>query len=114
MAHAKKYGGVPEDYVAIDRFLDQTKQHVPNWRHRMVLHNSFGVDLCIQMFGEAITNADGKKIAVQRIAEDHIEQDLRFVPSLQDCVKYIVPPTDPDEAKWVLGASAKKLSEEFK
>lgn len=38
--HARKYGGVPEDYADIDDFIDSSKACVPDIRHRALLHNS--------------------------------------------------------------------------
>ena len=40
--HAKKYGGVPEDYIDIDNFIDSSKATMPDVRHRAILHSAFG------------------------------------------------------------------------
>lgn len=37
----KKFGGLPEDYIEIHNWFDQTKTHIPDSRHRLVLHNSY-------------------------------------------------------------------------
>lgn len=83
----KKFGGKPEDYQKIHDWFDQTKAHVPDMRHRSILHNSFGIYLAEQMFGINIENSDGKKISVRDIGEQHVLDDLGFIPTLQDYLK---------------------------
>ncbi len=80
----KKWGGQPEDYQKIHDFLDQTKAHFPDMRHRAILHNSFGIYLCEQMFGINIKNSDGREVSVRDIAEQHVIDDMGRIPTLQD------------------------------
>ena len=84
---AKKYGGVPEDYQAIHDFIDSTKAHVADMRHRAILHNSFGIYLAEKIFGTVITNSDNKKISVRDVAEDHVLEDLGTIPTLEKCLE---------------------------
>lgn len=84
VSHAQKFGGKPEDYQAINNFLDSSKIAYCHWQHRALLHNSFGCFLAEQMFGLVITNSDGKQVPVRTIAEAHIAEDLGHVPSVQD------------------------------
>lgn len=95
---AKKWGGRPEDYLAIHQWLDATKAHLPDNRHRMVLHNGFGIALAEQVFGAAIDNANGKRVFVRDIAEQHVLEDLGCIPSLAECLKEL--PLRP----WMAGA----------
>lgn len=81
----RAFGGRMEDYLPIHNFFDQTKAHMPDLRHRAVLHNAFGIYLCEQVFGPTITNSDGKMIATRTIAERHVLQDLKFIPTFHDC-----------------------------
>lgn len=81
--HAKKYGGVPEDYSDIDDFIDSTKQAVPDVRHRAILHSAFGCFLVERVFGRTRVNSAGKEYSTRDIAEDHIMQDLGFIPTLE-------------------------------
>ena len=48
---AKKWGGTADDYLAVHRWFDATNAHLPDNRHRMVLHNGFGIALAEQVFG---------------------------------------------------------------
>ena len=40
---AQKWGGTPDDYVPIHKFLDQSKLYLADWHHRALLHSTFGV-----------------------------------------------------------------------
>lgn len=74
---ASRHGGVAEDYLPIHRFLDQTKLYIGDWRHRALLHNTFGVALCEQVFGDFYTRpSDGQKVCTRTIATQHILEDL--------------------------------------
>jgi len=94
---ANKFGGSPEDYIEIHNWFDSTKAHVADARHRIILHNAFGIFLCEQTFGEIvrkhdgsyvrmpyITNSIGKQISVRDIAEQHVLDDMGCIPSLSD------------------------------
>lgn len=80
----KKFGGKEEDYQKIHDWFDQTKAHVADMRHRAILHNSFGIFLCEQVFGTYIVNSDGNKVQVRDIAEQHVLDDLGTIPTIQD------------------------------
>jgi len=79
----KAHGGVVEDYLPIHDFIDSSKQCMPDMRHRAVLHSAFGCYLAERVFGTYITNADGKRVSVRDIAEEHIIQDLGFIPTVE-------------------------------
>lgn len=81
--HAKKYGGVPDDYADIDDFIDSSKQAVADVRHRAILHSAFGCFIVEQVFGRTRVNSDGKTYSPRDIAEDHIQQDLSFIPTME-------------------------------
>lgn len=83
---ARKHGGVAEDYIDIHEWFDQTKAHVANMRHRAILHHSFGIYLCAQVFGRTRVNSDGKTYDVRDIGEDHVIEDLGRIPSLHECL----------------------------
>ena len=84
---SKKFGGSPEDYQEIHDFMDHTKQNVPDVRHRMLLHNSWGIYLAEKVFGTYITNSSGTKVSVRDIAEQHVLDDLGFIPTLEKCLE---------------------------
>lgn len=86
--HAKnsvnKYGGTIEDYLPIHNFLDSSKAHVADMRHRAILHSSFGCYIAEQIFGVSISNKDGAVLSVRDVCEDHILEDMGTIPSVQD------------------------------
>lgn len=84
---ARKYGGKPEDYLPIHDFLDSSKAAMPDMRHRAILHNSFGIFLAEKVFGTYIVNSDGKEVNVRDVAEDHVLDDIGFIPTIQDWLK---------------------------
>ena len=87
-ASVRKWGGEPEDYVEIHEWLDNSKKSFGDVRHRALLHNTFGVWLAQDVFGRTIqvTTKTGKTkhVAVREIAEQHIIEDLGFIPSPGD------------------------------
>jgi hypothetical protein len=85
--HAKKYGGTPDDYADIDDFIDSSKIAFPDIRHRAILHSSFGCFLVEQMFGRTRINSSGITYSPRDIAEDHIIQDLGFIPTPEAYLK---------------------------
>lgn len=82
---ARRFGGSYEAYLPVHNFFDQTKAHVADARHRMVLHNSFGIFLCEQLFGLTVTNSEGREIPTRLIAEQHVLEDFGHIPSLDRC-----------------------------
>lgn len=84
---AKKWGGKPEDYLQIHQFFDSTKAHVSDNRHRLILHNSFGIAVAEQVFGLAINNTDGRRVFVREIGQQHVLEDLGTIPTLGECLQ---------------------------
>ena len=83
----KTHGGKLEDYMAIHEFIDHSKSSVADVRHRAMLHSAWGIYVVGQVFGELMTNSDGKIVSVRDIAEEHVLQDLGFIPTMQDWLK---------------------------
>lgn len=83
-ASANEYGGIPDDYQAIHDFIDSSKAHFPDMRHRAILHSSFGIYLAERLFGVCIVNSDGRKVSVRDVAEKHVLQDMGRIPTVQD------------------------------
>jgi len=89
--HAKKYGGSPEDYADIDDFIDSPKSAFPDFRHRAILHNSFGCFLVERVFGRTRENSSGITYSPRDVAEDHIIQDLGFIPTVERYLDNMTP-----------------------
>nr|WP_133989526.1 hypothetical protein [Dinghuibacter silviterrae] len=86
----KKFLGTPEDYLPIHKFLDSSKLFYFDIRHRILLHHTYGIDLCIEKFGEFVCNSDGRRVLVRDIAAEHCKEDLLgVVPTLNNWFKYV-------------------------
>lgn len=85
------FGGKPEDYIEIHSWFDETKRNYADFRHRALRHHSRGIYWCEEQFGVTITNSDGKEIPVRIIGEQHVKDDLGFIPTVEDWLKAIKP-----------------------
>jgi hypothetical protein len=84
----RKFGGQPSDYLHIHKFIDSSKLFYYNSKHRMLLHNLYGVELCAELFSDFIINSDKMAILVRDIAVEHCKEDLDgYMPVLQDWFK---------------------------
>jgi RNA-binding protein YlmH len=101
---AKKHGGKWQDYIKIHQWFDQTKAHIADMRHRAILHNAFGIQLCSQVFGEVMVNSSGKEISVRDIGEDHVLEDLGTIPSINKVIESI----DFTNLSWLGGVGKRK------
>lgn len=85
VSSARRFGGVPDDYLAIHQWFDQTKAHLPDVRHRALLHSSFGIFLCEQVHGVTLTTSAGRAVPVRLIGEQHVQEDMGGrIPTVQD------------------------------
>lgn len=84
LVSVKKWGGSPEEYLAIHDFIDSSKASFPDMRHRAILHSSFGIYITERVFGHNITLTSGKLVSVRDIAEQHVIDDMGRIPTVQD------------------------------
>src|SRR3954453_7407524 len=89
LSSVKRWGGSVEDYLAIHDWFDESKQHLADVRHRALRHHSEGIFLCEKIFGKTITNADGKVIPVRWIGEQHVKEDLNWIPTVKDWLQHL-------------------------
>jgi hypothetical protein len=81
---ARKYGGVSADYLPIHNWFDESKSHMGDVRHRALRHHSEGIFLCEKLFGVSLTNSDGREVPVRFIGEQHVVEDLGYIPSVSE------------------------------
>ncbi|QNO12542.1 hypothetical protein SEA_MULCHMANSION_128 [Streptomyces phage MulchMansion] len=89
---ARKWGGEPEDYIAIHEWIDASKAHFGDARHRALRHHTEGCWEAERVFGLTITVKKKRtgvevRVPVREIAEQHIFEDLGYIPSLSDWLK---------------------------
>lgn len=86
---AKKFNGHATDYMAIHKFMDASKLYHYHMKHRLLVHNTYGIELCTRKFGETLVNADQQTVMVRDVAAEHCREDLMgFVPTLNDWFAY--------------------------
>ena len=86
----KKFGGRVEDYLDIHNWFDATKAHYGDFRHRALRHHTFGIFQCEEKFGVTIVTSDGKTVPVRLVAEQHVNDDCGFIPTVDDWLQNII------------------------
>lgn len=114
MVHAKNsvrnFGGRVEDYIAIHDWFDETKAWCSDMRHRAMRHHSQGIFECEKVFGHSITNSEGKEVMVRYIGEQHVIEDMGFIPTAMDWLSCM------SQDKWMMFRDQqmkRKLEEPF-
>lgn len=102
VSSARRYGGVPEDYLEVHNWLDGSKEHLADFRHRALRHHSEGIFMAERLFGVTIINSDGRIVPVRFIAEQHVKEDLGRIPTVADWLLNIKP------ERWMLGGVGSK------
>ena len=87
LSSSKRFGGQVDDYLALHSWFDATKAHIADARHRCLRHQSLGIFIAEQKFGVTIENSSHNQIPVRALAEQHVQEDFSFIPSVQQCLK---------------------------
>lgn len=93
LSSVRKWGGTSDDYLALHQWFDESKSIFADPRHRALRHHAEGIFMLETLFGATITNSDGKVVPVRLIGEQHVTEDLGFVPSFADWGRLIQPQT---------------------
>jgi hypothetical protein len=90
----RKWGGTYDHYREIHTFLDLTKLYLSDWRHRLLFHNTLGVNLVENLFKdvEIVSSHKTKLISSRTIAEHHVLEDLGVIPNTEWCLRKINTP----------------------
>jgi hypothetical protein len=92
LSSVKRFGGAAEDYLGLHRFFDATKAHIADARHRLLRHHSLGIFLAEMTFGVTLTNSSGNAVPTRTVAEQHVQEDFSFIPSVQQCFAKVMLP----------------------
>jgi hypothetical protein len=84
VSSARKYGGTPEEYLHLHEWFDKSKEMFADSRHRALRHHAEGIFMLAYIFGPTLTLSTGKTIPTRWIGEQHVKEDLGFIPSIQD------------------------------
>lgn len=91
LSSIRKWGGTVDDYLAIHSWFDASKQITADFRHRALRHHAEGIFMAETLFGPTITLSSGGAIPTRWVGEQHVIEDLGFIPSFADWVKCIRP-----------------------
>ena len=86
---ARRFGGEPEAYLPLHNWFDESKKMYCSWRHRALRHHAEGIFMLEAIFGVTITNSEGKKVPTRLIGEQHVKEDLGWIPTMQDWFKHL-------------------------
>src|SRR5258705_425490 len=64
---ARRYGGVPDDYLAIHNWFDESKKFYAHWRHRALRHHAEGIFMAERIFGVCIKTSEGRNVPVRSV-----------------------------------------------
>lgn len=95
LSSVARYGGTVEEYIEIHEWFDYSKRSWADPRHRALRHHSEGIFDCQDKFGHAIKTSAGT-VPVRYIGEDHVREDLGFIPTMKDWFEKI------EMQKWML------------
>lgn len=87
----KKYGGCWTDYIEVHSFLDSSKATCAHFKHRFLLHHAEGIELGVRVFGEAISNSEGREVATRKILTEHLIEDVGKMVTVEDWMQSLLP-----------------------
>lgn len=91
LSSVKKWGGTVEEYLPLHHWFDESKVIVADFRHRSLRHHAEGIFMLERLFGTTLTLSTGRAVPVRFIGEQHVREDLGFIPSFADWARCIRP-----------------------
>lgn len=113
VSSARKFGGIPEDYLEIHSLMDSSKGAMPDNRHRTLTHNSWFLSTILErIFGVTIKNSDERIVSVRDIGEQHILEDFgnRYIPTASDYLEEMEYKSWMNAATDTVPSSHKKIA----
>jgi len=91
----RKFGGVPEDYLKIHEWFDETKALIGHSKHRLFRHHSEGIFECENVFGKSFFNSDNEKVYTRYVGEQHVKEDCYgHIPSAKEWLDNLKKPKE--------------------
>ena len=91
LSSVKIWGGTPDDFLHLHQWFDESKMLVADFRHRALRHHAEGIFMLERIFGPTLTISTGRVVPVRLIGEQHVREDLGFIPPFADWVRNIRP-----------------------
>jgi hypothetical protein len=80
-------GGEVSDYLILHAWFDQSKSIAADFRHRALRHHAEGIFILETLWGQTLTLSTGRVIPTRWAGEQHVQQDLGFIPSFADWMR---------------------------
>ena len=91
LSSARLWGGTADDYLPLHTWFDESKMLTADFRHRALRHHAEGIFMAERFFGPTITISTGRVVPLRLIGEQHVREDLGFIPSFADWARRIRP-----------------------
>ncbi len=91
LSSVKRWGGRVEDYLAIHEWFDASKELHGDFRHRALRHHTHGIFEAQRAFGTTLRLTGGRVIPVRWVGEQHVIEDVGFLPTVSDWLSCIRP-----------------------
>lgn len=91
LSSVKKWGGEFDHFMPLHAWFDQSNEITADFRHRALRHHAEGVFMLETIFGPTITLSTGRVIPTRWLGEQHVREDLGFIPSFADWARAIRP-----------------------
>ncbi len=92
LSSVRKWGGTAEDYLPLHQWFDEpSKLITADFRHRALRHHAQGIFELERTWGTTLAISTGRVVPVRLIGEQHVIEDLGFIPSFADWVRCIRP-----------------------
>lgn len=90
---AERFGGVPEDYTAIEEMIRsrQAFSDSTDWRALALCYHSRGIFIMEMLYGAAIRHKNGRLSPLRPVLEWYLVNALGAIPPTSEVVKYIRP-----------------------
>jgi hypothetical protein len=83
--------------------FDESKKITADFRHRARRHHAEGIFMAEALFGSTIMLSTGRVIPTRWIGEQHVREDLGFIPSFADWARAIRPKHWMGRARKIIG-----------
>lgn len=85
LSSVRNFGGQESDYSAIHNWLDATKAHFADFRHRAIRHHVEAIPILeLELRKVDVINSDGATVPLRKIAEQHIVEDCLSLVTVED------------------------------
>lgn len=91
LSSVKRWGGTPEEYTHLHSWFDESKAQTADFRHRALRHHAQGIFELERTFGLTLILSTGRVVPMRLIGEQHVREDLGFIPSFIDWMRCIKP-----------------------